>query len=323
MSKNRGLPYLIAAFIALLPFVGGRGDTHSTSAQAQGNGATPAGTPAEQTSPTPAAETSGPTHYEGRPYRLYTPAALEGVADAPLVVVLHGAYGTGDWIEQNLRLNAEADRLGFRVAYLNGIRGVTGVQTWNAGNGCCGAAFRRDIDDVAYITGFIRHIAGSLPSSRIAIVGQSNGGAMAYRLACEAPDVAGSFVSISGPLMVDECQPSTGNRFLHIHGENDANIPIGGGIGQGDRTITWNSVEHSQAALEQAGVAFTLITVPQAAHSLDSFQAAATSQNLPSLAERIGGFVAETFPQRGAATPTASDQSLITGTATPDATPRR
>src|SRR5690348_7373395 len=54
--------------------------------------------------------------------------------NAPLVVMLHGGFGSGKQAEAAYGWDDEAAREGFVVAYPNGIRA-----TWNVGN-CCGHA---------------------------------------------------------------------------------------------------------------------------------------------------------------------------------------
>src|ERR1700753_2636439 len=67
-----------------------------------------------------------------RTYRLHGSSATAAV---PLVVVLHGAVGTGLQAEQSYGWDAVADRDRFVVAYPDGVN-----RTWNASPDCCGLA---------------------------------------------------------------------------------------------------------------------------------------------------------------------------------------
>ena len=78
-----------------------------------------------------------------RTYLLYRPASLSQQVPAPLVVVLHGGYGSGSQAERSYHWDALADRQGFVVAYPDGIG-----RSWNAGGICCGPALRDNVDDV-------------------------------------------------------------------------------------------------------------------------------------------------------------------------------
>ena len=67
-----------------------------------------------------------------RSYRLHRPAPGGGHGPVPLVVVLHGGYGSGGQAEQAYGWDALADRHCFLVAYPDGVG-----RSWNAG-WCCG-----------------------------------------------------------------------------------------------------------------------------------------------------------------------------------------
>ena len=67
-----------------------------------------------------------------RSYGVYRPAGLTG--PAPLVVMLHGGFGTGAQAEKSYGWDAQADAGHFVVAYPNGLD-----RAWDAGGGCCGS----------------------------------------------------------------------------------------------------------------------------------------------------------------------------------------
>jgi len=85
--------------------------------------------------------------YDGRDMLIHVPAHLPPEGSRALVVVLHGGLGNASRIESEnaesgLNMDAEADRNGFIVAYLNGtpVTRFFGSRMlgWNAGGGCCG-----------------------------------------------------------------------------------------------------------------------------------------------------------------------------------------
>lgn len=172
-----------------------------------------------------------------RSYWLYVPSALRGTvaASAPLLVALHGGLGGGRQFELNSGFDGLAEANGFLVVYPDGSgTGAAGLSggTWNGG-ACCGAAARTGVDDVA----FIRQVVGAVEddhavdASRVFAAGHSNGGIMAYRLACEAADVFSAVAVQSSTLEVTPCRPSRPVSLLHIHGTADRNVPIDGGPG--------------------------------------------------------------------------------------------
>jgi poly(3-hydroxybutyrate) depolymerase len=117
-----------------------------------------------------------------RTFRVYRPARLPAGTPAPLVVMLHGALGTGAQAESTYGWDAEADRGGFLVAYPDGLH-----RSWAVSDGCCGPPAAAGVDDVAFITRMVKEVSGWLPvdADRVFATGISNGGMLAYRLACD------------------------------------------------------------------------------------------------------------------------------------------
>lgn len=115
-----------------------------------------------------------------RTYRLFVPTGLTG--PAPLVVVLHGGYGSGAQAETAYHWDDRATAGGFVVAFPDGLH-----RSWNAGGGCCGQAGRDGVDDVAFLTALVAEVGrrASVDPRRVYATGMSNGGIMTYRLACE------------------------------------------------------------------------------------------------------------------------------------------
>jgi polyhydroxybutyrate depolymerase len=92
-----------------------------------------------------------------RTFLVYRPAVLP--AAAPLVVMLHGGFGTGAQAERSYHWDAQADRGHFVVAYPNGMH-----RAWNTG-GCCGVPGRTGADDIGFITAMVSTIEHALPVS--------------------------------------------------------------------------------------------------------------------------------------------------------------
>ncbi len=218
-----------------------------------------------------------------RTYAVYRPARLE---PAPaLVVSLHGGFGTGAFDERAYGWDRLADRDGFVVAYPDGIG-----RAWNAG-GCCGRPAREGVDDVGFLTALIDHLVAQqrLDPDRVYVTGMSNGAAMAYRLACEAPGRLAAIGVVAGSLAADCAHPRPVS-VLAIHGLADRNVPFAGGVGAKgvtrfawasvpDVLALWRRVDGCGAAQPQAdgavtitaaacaeGRAVTLITIAGAGH---------------------------------------------------------
>lgn len=167
-----------------------------------------------------------------RTFRVYRPASLGAGAKAPLVVVLHGGFGTGEQAEKSYHWDAAADRGGFVVAFPDGLH-----HAWNAG-ACCGKPQKDGVDDVGFLTAMIRRIesAQHIDASRIAVAGMSNGAMMAYAMACESPLHLRAIGSVSGTLVAPCAHPKR-TSVLEIHGTADQNVPYAGGKGMGPAQV--------------------------------------------------------------------------------------
>ena len=159
-----------------------------------------------------------------RTFHLYRP---QGLTDAvPLVVMLHGGFGTGEQAERSYHWDAEADNGHFLVAYPDGLN-----RAWNAGT-CCGEPQRVNADDVGFITAMVGAIAQQIPidRARVYVTGMSNGAMMALRLGCQT-DTFAAIAPVAGTLLTD-CSQARPTSVLQIHGTADDRVPYNGGPGK-------------------------------------------------------------------------------------------
>ena len=180
-----------------------------------------------------------------RSYLLFVPLTINPMKPAPLVVALHGGLGSAAQFEANSGLSEYAESNGFYVVYPNGIAAVenqVGLQTWNAGD-CCGPASRINVDDVSYIKSLVKQLKSSysIDSNRVFAIGHSNGGMLAYKLACELSDEITGIGVQSASLGMNLCQPTHPVSVVHIHGTSDTNFPIDGGLGSGIAGVPFRS----------------------------------------------------------------------------------
>jgi len=175
-----------------------------------------------------------------RSYLVYRPAGLNG--PAPLVVVMHGGFGTGSQAEHSYGWDAMADRGHFVVVYPDGVR-----RAWNAGGKCCGRPERDNIDDVGFLTALIKTVshAENIDPKRVYLTGMSNGAAMSYRYACEGTFPIAAIGPVSGSFSYS-CPKPHAVSVMEIHGLNDHNIPFNGGHGNKAATdVQWLGVDKS------------------------------------------------------------------------------
>lgn len=179
-------------------------------------------------------QTSAPVRAESivhdgiaRTYRVHQPQAVSG-RPVPLVLVLHGGYGTARQAEDTYHWDAQADRNGFVVAYPDGIG-----RAWNAGS-CCGFPSKRNLDDVGYLTDLIATLEKQIPIDprRIYVTGISNGAMMTYRMACESPVAIAAIAPVAGTFS-KSCDRPKATSVIAVHGTADRNVPMAGGIGIG------------------------------------------------------------------------------------------
>jgi polyhydroxybutyrate depolymerase len=168
---------------------------------------------------------------------VYVPAAIDARSSSrvrvPLLVALHGAHQWGTRFEKTSGFDGIAEANRFVVVYPDGFGTASGRnRTWNGGD-CCGAAVRDDVDDVTFIRMLITRLRSQYPidQARVFVVGHSNGGMLAYRLACVLSDEIAAIGVQSTSLAVDACPLSKPVSLVHVHGTSDALIPLGGGPG--------------------------------------------------------------------------------------------
>jgi polyhydroxybutyrate depolymerase len=163
-----------------------------------------------------------------RTYRVHVPPGYNPAEPAPLVVALGGAGG--DAGPDFYGLTREADQQGF-IALLPDAWRPAGQRVsagWNAGN-CCGAP---GVNDVRFIETAVNNVFGQVSISRqhIYAAGMSDGGMMAYRLACELPHVFTAVASVGGTDNTATCTPDKAVSILHVHAKDDRRVPFDGGI---------------------------------------------------------------------------------------------
>lgn len=165
-----------------------------------------------------------------RRYLVHVPARFEAAPPA-LVLVLHGGGGNAEHAVAMTGMNAVSDREGFVAVYPQGYTRLKRnlLCTWNVGF-CCGPAMDARIDDVGFIGAVLDDLKPRLryDDARVYVTGMSNGGMMAYRLACDMSHRVAAVAPVAGS-MGDECRPSRPVSVLIIHGTADKHVLYGGG----------------------------------------------------------------------------------------------
>lgn len=164
-----------------------------------------------------------------RTYRLVRPKSLDPDR-LPMLVVLHG---------RTMNPAATEEQTGFLpvvgraiVVYPAGFGA-----SWNAG-ACCGEAHAAGVDDVGFVTAVVRQIRSNQAdaSGKVYVVGYSNGGRLAYRLACEAPGLFAGVAAVEAAPVLPCPKPppvpmmivaSTADPLIHMEDAQPAVVVNG------------------------------------------------------------------------------------------------
>jgi dienelactone hydrolase len=134
---------------------------------------------------------------------------------------------------------------------------VGNTTAWNAGTStgptqCCAAA---TVDDTSWLAGLPKAISARVPIDlkRVYIAGFSNGGMMAWKAACERPDVFAAAEVVSGSLLVP-CT-KTVVHILDAHDPtNDCIVPYHGGYTCGGKPTALLPAKFPNSANESGAV---------------------------------------------------------------------
>ena len=169
-----------------------------------------------------------------RSFSIDVPASWNGSAALPIIVLFHGGGGNRQTANKTTCPGGDEDSAKCFVAMANargyavvlpdgtGTRPLRGVRTWNGGGGnelqcTSGGACKARVDDFRYFGDLLAATSAAIPidDKRVYLTGISNGGAMAHRLACEAPERVAAIVGVSGL-----------NEFADDGGPCDARVPV-------------------------------------------------------------------------------------------------
>ncbi len=174
---------------------------------------------------------------KNRTYGVFLPKNYSGTASFPLVIYLH-SYGWNPTLGMNYTaLNTVADTSDFLVAY------PAAIPNWNSGIGESSSWPTPNIDDVGFINAMIDTLSNnySINLDRVYACGFSNGGFMAYKLACQLSHRIAAIASVGGVIsnsIATNCKSLHTMPILHIHGTSDTFVPINGKEG-------WNAVDQT------------------------------------------------------------------------------
>lgn len=155
-----------------------------------------------------------------REFRLHVPTSA-GPGSA-LVLVFHGFTDSAANIEAYSHMNEVADEHGFVVAFPQGSRDAAGNTFFDVGY-----AFHTErLDDIGFARALQAHLVDrlALDARRVFVTGMSNGGDMAYHLACSGEPWVAAIAPVAGMILqhiADACVPAQRLSIMEIHGTAD------------------------------------------------------------------------------------------------------
>ena len=170
-----------------------------------------------------------------RSYYVYEP---DNPTTAPLPVIInfHGYGGTIDNYIQEADLRPLVNTKNVIVVYPQGSC-LEGVPHWNAE--LPGPDNKSTTDDLGFVEALIGQLSEDyhIDLDRVYACGYSNGGMMAYALACYNSNLIAAIGSMSGVMLdtSESCVPNKAISLIKIHGTDDGIIPY---FGDND----WNAV---------------------------------------------------------------------------------
>ena len=197
----------------------------------------PDGDPAERTAML-AEEAGGQVHYIHHPGRqdravLVLPREIAD-GQTPLIVSLHGFGGNSAHQSAYVPLHERVNSDRFALLLPNGMPNADGSRSWNPTDD----PFTKNSgdtpqDDIAYLTELIEEARKIADFGPLYLFGYSNGGFMAYHIACKGLPGLRAVASLSGTSYVQDsaCEGAPPVSVLHIHGAEDEVI-----LYEGDRS---------------------------------------------------------------------------------------
>ena len=154
-----------------------------------------------------------------RSYVISRPSTMSPTARLPVIVVLHGRDVTPAFEEQRTDFASVVNPS--ILVYPAGYQ-----ESWNSG-GCCGLAQTANVDDVGFVKAVLSRVKATQSDAaqgQAYLVGYSNGGKLALRLACvDAGDFSG--VAVYGATDSQACPNRAPAQILIMAGALDTEIP--------------------------------------------------------------------------------------------------
>jgi polyhydroxybutyrate depolymerase len=184
-----------------------------------------------------------------RTFIVHVPPAFDGKSKVPVVIMLHGAGGSGAGAIGETGWDVKADREGFIAVFPDGTppnpllpaRFLMNPRLWNDGSGR-GAIGVEHVDDLGFISAMIDFLEAhySADPARIYCTGFSNGASMTFSVGLNLSNRIAAIAPVSGHLWYRQQQLAYPVPLLFIIGTKDPLNPIDGG----NVKLPWEKTEY-------------------------------------------------------------------------------
>ncbi len=194
-------------------------------------------------------EVGAGTNKTTRTFVVHAPPGFDGKSKVPVVIMLHGAGGSGEGAMAETGWDAKSDREGFIAVFPDGTpphpmlpaRFLLNPRLWNDGSGR-GAIGVDDVDDLGFIAAMIGFLEARYASdpARIYCTGFSNGASMTFSVGLNLSNLIAAIAPVSGHLWYVQKQLAYPVPLLFIIGTKDPLNPIDGG----NVKLPWEKTEY-------------------------------------------------------------------------------
>src|SRR5271170_6046860 len=172
-----------------------------------------------------------------RTFLVHVPPGFDGKSNVPVVIMLHGAGGSGAGAMGQAGWGAKSDREGFVAVFPDGTppnraapaQFMTNPRLWNDGSGH--AIGVDHVDDLGFISAMIDFLEARYAAdpARIYCTGFSNGASMTFSVGLNLANRIAAIAPVAGHLWQREKSLAYPVPLLYIVGTDDPLNPLGGG----------------------------------------------------------------------------------------------
>ena len=159
-----------------------------------------------------------------RSYQIYVPESYSVTKPIPIVFNLHGGASTAmGYLNSIGDMRPIADTANFIIIYPQATTDSSGNPTWHLGGVNSKST---SVDDVGFVSYIIDEVSSiySVDLERVYVTGFSNGGYLAYEIACLLSNKIAGIGSVAGHMFIDTynyCDPNHPTPLINIHGTED------------------------------------------------------------------------------------------------------